>query len=131
LLEPALRLSAREGYIRVFLDTGKSLIPVLRQAAAQGIEPEYVATLLDAFRTEGLLQAEKKESSASPLMEALSERELEVLRLVAPGLSNPQIAEHLYLSVGTVKRHVYNIYGKLEVTGRVEAVSRARELKLL
>jgi LuxR family maltose regulon positive regulatory protein len=56
---------------------------------------------------------------------------MEVLRLVAAGLSNPEIAEHLFLSVGTVKRHVYNIYSKLDVTGRVEAITRARELNLL
>jgi LuxR family transcriptional regulator, maltose regulon positive regulatory protein len=131
VLEPALRLAAKEGYVRVFLDAGKPLVPVLRQAAAQGIEPETVAKLLDTFREEGLLLEKQKAEGDSPLSEPLSERELEVLRLVAAGLSNPEIAEHLFLSVGTVKRHVYNIYGKMDVTGRVEAITRARELKLL
>lgn len=131
VLEPALALAAQEGYVRVFLDAGKLLVPVLRQAAAQSIEPEYVGKLLAAFREEGLLQEKQREERVSALAEPLSEREVEVLRLVAAGLSNPEIAEHLFLSVGTVKRHVYNIYGKLEVTGRVEAVTRARDLKLL
>lgn len=131
LLAPALILAAKEGYTRAFLDAGRSLIPVLRQAAAQGIEPECVARLLEVFRAEGMLQADREESRDSPLTEPLSERELEVLRLVAAGLSNPEIADHLFLSVGTIKRHVYNIYGKLDVTGRVEAATRARELKLL
>lgn len=131
LLAPALALSAKEGYTRAFLDAGRSLVPVLRQAAAQGIEPECVARLLEVFRAEGMLQTDREEPRDSPLAEPLSERELEVLRLVAAGLSNPEIADHLFLSVGTIKRHVYNIYGKLDVTGRVEAAARARELKLL
>jgi LuxR family transcriptional regulator, maltose regulon positive regulatory protein len=131
ILRPALTLAAKEGYIRAFLDAGKPLFPVLREAAAQSIEPEAVAKLLDAFRKEGLLQDKQKMEVASPLAESLSERELEVLRLVAAGLSNPEIAEHLFLSVGTVKRHVYNIYSKMDVTGRIEAITRARELELL
>jgi LuxR family transcriptional regulator, maltose regulon positive regulatory protein len=131
VLEPALVLAAQEGYVRVFLDAGKSLVPVLREAAARGIEPQTVASLLDTFRAEGLLQEKQKAEQASSLFEPLSERELEVLRLVGAGMSNPEIAEHLFLSVGTIKRHVYNIYTKLEVTGRVEAITRARELKLL
>lgn len=125
VLEPALLLAEKEGHIRVFLDAGTLLIPVLRQAAAQGIAPEHIAKLLAGFRAEGPLQADRAEH------EALSEREVEVLRLVAAGLSNPQIAEHLFLSVGTVKRHVYNIFHKLDVTGRVEAITRARERQLL
>ena len=131
VLKPALILAAREGHTRVFLEEGRSLLTVLRQAAAQGIAPEYVASLLDAFRAEGLLSAEATKRETSTLTEPHSAREVEVLRLVAAGLSNAEIAAHLFLSVGTVKRHVYNIYGKLEVAGRVEAVNRARDLKLL
>jgi LuxR family maltose regulon positive regulatory protein len=130
VLEPALVLAERQGYVRAFLNAGKALIPVLRQAAAQGIAPDCVARLLDAFRVEGLLRPEKQ-PGVSDLEEPLSEREIEVLRLVAAGLTNPEIAEHLFLSVGTVKRHVYNIYSKLQVTSRVEAATRARNLKIL
>ena len=67
----------------------------------------------------------------SPLVEPLSERELEVLGLVAQGLTNREIAERLFITVGTVKTHVHNIYGKLGVRGRTQAAARARELELL
>jgi ATP/maltotriose-dependent transcriptional regulator MalT len=107
------------------------LAPVLRNAAARGIAPACVANLLDAFRAEGLIGPEKKQETQTALADPLSERELEVLRLVAAGLSNPEIAEHLFLSTGTVKRHVYNIFMKLDASSRVNAISRARELNLL
>jgi LuxR family maltose regulon positive regulatory protein len=130
VLEPALTLAAKEEYVRVFLDAGRPLLPVLRECAARGIELAYLARLLEAFRTEGLLQAQKP-AAASPLAELLSEREREVLRLIASGLTNPEIAAHLFLSVGTVKRHVHNIFLKLEVTSRLNAIARVQELDLL
>jgi LuxR family maltose regulon positive regulatory protein len=130
VLEPALTLAAKEGYVRVFLNAGKPLLPVLRECAARGIEPEYVARLLEAFRAENRSPAEKQEQ-ASALIEPLSEREREVLRLLAAGLSNSELAARLFLSVGTVKRHVHNIFLKLEVTNRMHASDRARELNLL
>jgi LuxR family maltose regulon positive regulatory protein len=68
---------------------------------------------------------------AQPLVEPLSERELEVLGLVAEGYSNAEVAQELYITIGTVKRHVNNIYGKLDVHSRTQAVARARELGLL
>jgi len=67
----------------------------------------------------------------SPLVESLSERELEVLRLVAAGLSNSQIADKLIVTVGTVKRHLNNIFGKLNVSSRAQALARGHELDLL
>jgi LuxR family maltose regulon positive regulatory protein len=130
VLEPALTLAAKEGYVRAFLDAGRPLLPVLRECMAREIEPEYVARLLEAFRTEHTSPAGMQEV-ASALIDPLSEREREVLRLLAAGLSNPEIAERLFLSVGTVKRHVHNIFMKLEVTNRVNASDRARELSLL
>ena len=66
-----------------------------------------------------------------PLPEPLSERELEVLRLVAAGLSNQEIADQLFLTVGTIKRHLYNIYSKLGAKSRTDALTRAREYRLL
>jgi LuxR family transcriptional regulator, maltose regulon positive regulatory protein len=133
-LEPALALAAREGTIRVFLDAGKPLLPVLRECVARGIEPEAVAKLLDAFRAEGFLQSERREEISAlteMLTEPLSEREREVLRLVTAGLTNAEIADHLFLSIGTVKRHTHNIFIKLGVHNRVNAIARARELKAL
>jgi LuxR family maltose regulon positive regulatory protein len=133
-LEPALVLATKEGHRRVFLDAGKPLLPVLRECVARGIEPETVAKLLDAFRAEGLLQSERRAEVASltgMLTEPLSEREREVLRLVAAGLTNAEIADHLFLSVGTVKRHTHNIFIKLGVNNRVNAIAHARELKAL
>jgi LuxR family maltose regulon positive regulatory protein len=131
LLEPALTLAATEGYRRVFLDAGPSLVPVLRHAAARGIAPDTVGELLSAFREEGLLAVLPPVTETPLLPQPLSERELEVLRLVAAGLSNAEIANQLFLSLGTVKRHVSNLSGKLDAANRTGAVARARALGLL
>ncbi len=126
-LEPALRLAAKEGYVRVFVEAGKSLLPVLRQCMEQDIVPDYAARLLAVFHAEGMFPAEKSESDL-PRVQTLSERELEVLRLMSVGLSNPQIAEQLFITVGTVKRHVHNIFLKLEVSNRRDAIAHVHEL---
>ena len=73
----------------------------------------------------------KPASARQPLVEPLSDRELEVLRLVAEGLSNSEIADKLFISVGTVKTHVHNVLGKLSADGRPRAIARARELELI
>ncbi len=127
-LERALSLAKPEGYVRTFIDEGAPMAALLRTAASRGMVLDYVGKLLAAF-----------EEAASPslprpsplLIEPLSERELEVLRLLAAGLSNREIAEELFLALGTVKKHINNIYGKLNVYKRTEAVARARELSLL
>jgi LuxR family maltose regulon positive regulatory protein len=98
---------------------------LLRQAAAQGIAPEYVGRLLEAVE-ESRLAAE-----IPGLVEPPSERELEVLRLIAVGLSNQEIADQLVLALSTVKWHINNLYGKLGVGSRTQAVALARELNLL
>jgi LuxR family maltose regulon positive regulatory protein len=126
-LEQALCLAEPEGYIRTFVDEGPSMALLLQQSLSQGIVPSYASQLLLALReTTGLASP-----AAQPLVEPLSERELEVLRLVAAGLSNREIAEELYLSINTVKAHTKNIYSKLNVRGRMQAADRARELDLL
>jgi LuxR family maltose regulon positive regulatory protein len=126
-LERALSLGEPEGYVRTFLDEGEAMASLLRRALSKGIAPNYVARLLAAFGEEVIL--------TSPIMDALveplTERELEVLRLIVAGLSNPEIAEELVIAVSTVKSHVNHIYGKLGVGNRVEAVTRARDLGLL
>jgi len=126
-LAEALTMAESEGHVRIFVDQGKALVPLLRRAAHRGIAPGYVARLLSAM-------ADKPGASpslAQPLIEPLSERETEVLQLLAAGQSNQAIAAELVLSVGTVKAHNSNIYGKLGVRNRTQAVARARELNLL
>lgn len=90
---------------------------------------DYVLKLLAAFRTQHALHPSSL--SPQPLVEPLSERELEVLDLIAEGLSNQEIAQRLFLSVPTVKWHTTHIYGKLGVQNRTQAVAQARALGLL
>jgi LuxR family maltose regulon positive regulatory protein len=131
VLEPALILGAREGYVRVFLEGGMALAPVLRQARAQGIAPTWGEKLLAALNEGRLVAGAPPGIVSAALNEPLSDRELEVLRLLANGLSNAAIAAELFLSLGTVKRHVHNIYGKLGATSRRGAVARALALGLV
>jgi LuxR family transcriptional regulator, maltose regulon positive regulatory protein len=126
-LERALVLAEPEGYVRLFVDEGQPMARLLAAAASRGIAPGYTAKLLTAFP-----QTESTSSKPpSPLVEPLSERELEVLHLVAQGLSNRQIGEQLFLALDTVKGHNRRIYDKLGVQRRTEAVARARELGLI
>ncbi len=126
-LSRSLALAEAEGYARVFVDQGAAMAALLQQAAAQGITPNYVNKLLAAFGDLGI----KKRTKSQNLIEPLSERELELLRLVAQGLSNRKIAARLFIALGTVKSHVHNIYGKLNVQNRAQAVARAKELGLI
>lgn len=125
-LGEALRLGAPQGFTRTFAEAGEDLVPLLQEAARCGLEPEHVGRILAIF------QSGPSTPPVSPeLVEPLSEREIEVLCLVAAGLSNRQIAAKLILSLGTVKSHIHNIYGKLDVRNRAQAVDRARDLNLL
>jgi LuxR family maltose regulon positive regulatory protein len=123
----ALNLAQPEGFIRTFVDAGRPLIPALEDAARQGITPVYVGKILaalgDSRKTGPLTQ--------KSLAEPLSEREIEVLRLVTAGLSNREIAEKLFVSPGTAKTHIHNLCGKLEVRNRTEAAMKAKELGLV
>jgi LuxR family transcriptional regulator, maltose regulon positive regulatory protein len=138
-LSQALRLAEPEGYIRCFVDEGvpmAALLSRLREQERKHGPTPYVDTLLAAFlqdSTEPEHQPERAGLSmtAQPLQDPLSERELEVLRLMVGGNSNQEIAEALVLSINTVKRHVSNIFSKLRVHTRVQAVARARVLGLL
>jgi LuxR family maltose regulon positive regulatory protein len=124
-LECALHLAAPRGYYRAFLDAGSSiaeLLPLLRPVA-----PDMVDRLLDGITAGAGPWAE----DVSPLVEPLSPRELEVLRLVAAGISNREAAEKLFVTEGTVKKHLSHVYGKLGVKNRTQAVARAREIGLL
>jgi LuxR family maltose regulon positive regulatory protein len=126
-LARALALGEPEGYLRVFLDEGAPMAELLRHAGSRGIAPKYVARLLSEFNR----GAGAPPVSQQPLIEPLTDRELQVLRLIAAGLSNQAIAERLVVAVGTVKTHTASLYRKLDVTSRTQAVSRASELGLL
>jgi LuxR family maltose regulon positive regulatory protein len=128
-LERALTLAEPEGYVRVFVGEGETMRNLLRQAATQGIAPDYARRLLAAFGDP--VRGASTSGHTPGLAEPLTAREIEVLRLIAAGLRNEEIAGRLFISLATVKRHIANAYGKLAVSNRVEAVSRARELGLL
>ena len=104
---------------------------LLLEAAARGLMPDYINRLLAAFEMEEQRRAAPPQPLMQPLIEPLSERELEILQLIAQGLSNREISERLYLAVSTVKTHNRNIFAKLQVQRRTEAVALARELGLL
>lgn len=126
-LMQALRIGAAGGYVRAFVDEGEAMKNLLAQAQRSTKDEAlrtYITKLLDAFEKSIAVDQ-------SSLIEPLTEREIEVLKLIAEGLSNPEIAEKLVLSVGTVKTHVKHIYGKLGVDDRVKAASMAREMKLI
>jgi LuxR family maltose regulon positive regulatory protein len=127
-LDTALSLAKTEGYVRLFADEGAPLAQLLRQAAAQGIA---AAARLHVALSVAPSPPAGRGVPPSPFFEPLSEREMEVLQLIAGGLSNREIAARLVLAVTTVKKHASNIYGKMGVRSRTEAVARAREIGLL
>jgi LuxR family maltose regulon positive regulatory protein len=135
-LSHALDLAAPGGYLRTFLDYGQPMVRLLHQAASKGIQTGYVDTLLAASALTVPTCAPEPDrqagtSAAQPLIEPLSGREIEVLTLIAEGLTNREVAERLYISPGTVKAHTSNIFGKLGVRSRTQAVARARALAIL
>jgi LuxR family maltose regulon positive regulatory protein len=133
-IERALSLAEPEGYIRLFVDEGKPMAKLLsRMKPAGGRMKEYINKLLAAFEEKEIHPSflAKQGVVPPPLIEPLSERELEVLRLIAAGLTNQEIAQKLFIAVTTAKKHASNIIGKLGVTNRTQAVTRARELELL
>jgi LuxR family maltose regulon positive regulatory protein len=127
-LERALELAHPEGYLRVFLDEGGRMRDLLLQATARGVAGDPIRRVLNAFGDSSLAGAPGGTSGASEL---LTPRELVILRLLASGLRNQEIAGQLFISPATVKRHVANIYAKLGVGHRTEALLQAKELNLL
>jgi LuxR family maltose regulon positive regulatory protein len=126
-LADALALAEPEGYVRTFVDKGEPIAKLLRQAAARGTEPAYARRLLGGFSR----PPAPSRPTEQRLTEPLSERELDVLQILAKHKTNQEIAQTLVISVNTVKTHLKNIYGKLGVHNRQEAVAEARELNLL
>jgi LuxR family maltose regulon positive regulatory protein len=139
-LERALTLAAREGYVRLFVDEGPPMAVLLQEALAHGILPGYVEKLLAAFperleagdlRLRDAAQVSSLKPLASVLVEPLSQRELEVLRLFNTELSGPEIARELVIGLSTVRTYTKSIYTKLNVNSRRAAVKRAAELGLI
>lgn len=137
-LADALARAQAGRFIRTFADAGPAVAPLLHEAALRGIAPAYVGEILAALASDA--HAERRDrpaamdSSIAPAfvrVETLSPRELDVLRLMAAGLSNAAIAEKLIVGEGTVKTHVHHICGKLGAGNRTQAVARAQQLRLL
>ena len=125
-LERAVTLAEPEGYVRVFADEGPPMTALLRAAAKQGTTRNYVRRLLAAMSGTG-----HDTPVRQPLIDPLSERELDVLRLLGTDLDGPAIARELMVSLNTMRTHTKSIYAKLGVTSRRAAVRRAAELDLL
>ena len=123
-LGTAFEYAEPEGYVRVFVDEGRPMGALLREAARRGVAPNYVSLLEAAVTSTVRIRRQ-------PLVEPLSARELEVLRLLATDLSGPEIADHLVVSLNTVRSHTKAIFAKLGVNSRRAAVRRASELDLL
>jgi LuxR family maltose regulon positive regulatory protein len=150
-LERALSLAEPEGYIRVFLDQGKPMKELLRRMkdhkrlkddasglhrASSGRMKNYVHKLLASFDDNSSSTPALRPDASSPhpshvLIDPLSERELEILRLISAGKSNQEIAHELVLAVGTVKKHVSNIFNKLNVDSRTRCIAQAQKLHLI
>jgi LuxR family maltose regulon positive regulatory protein len=133
IMKRALNLAEPRGFYRIFVDEGQPMARLLYQALNRGIETNYVNRLLQAFPIDEPERVEPPVSqvSESGYIEPLSEREIEVLQLISEGLTNPAIASKLFLSPYTIKTHTRNIYGKLGVNNRTQAVSKARNLGIL
>jgi LuxR family transcriptional regulator, maltose regulon positive regulatory protein len=143
----ALELGAPESYVRRFVDEGPAMLSLLQTVDAEALArvPDYVHLLLSAFAGEQatgvrpaateshgrLVPVSSLHSSRFALEESLSERELEVLRLIATGRSNAEVAQALVIAVSTVKTHTNSIFSKLGVTSRTQAIARAHDLQLI
>lgn len=133
-LNDALIRAKNEGFVRLFIDEGKAMLDLLTAAAARCIQPEYTEFLLANMHHEQKLNdfaAHSFPIRFEPFVEAISERELEVLQLIAQGCSNQEISDRLFLALSTVKGYNRNIFDKLQVKRRTEAIARARELGLI
>jgi LuxR family maltose regulon positive regulatory protein len=129
-LDDALRRAEPERHVRLFLHCGPALMALLRSMAGHQDPPPHLATILEAAGTSGAAGRPNPPPTGAALVDGLSERELDVLRLLRSDLSGPDIARELLVSLNTLRTHTKNIYAKLGVNNRREAVTRARELGL-
>jgi LuxR family maltose regulon positive regulatory protein len=130
-LERALVSAEPEGYVRTFIDEGSSMGKLLQQTTAPGVAVGYVGKLLTALKKETKSKRQLGEGFSASIVEPLSERELEVLRLLKTHLSSTGIAEELTISANTVRTHIKSIYSKLNVHNRQDALQRAQKLELI
>mgnify|MGYP000061167553 CR=1 FL=1 len=133
-LSQALSLAEPQGYVRLFVDEGFPMAELLSLAIPQNIAPDYASKLLAAFPKYVLSAVPIDKAltiNTQILVEPLSQREIEVLRLIAEGCKYKEIAERLVVSINTVRHHTKNVYGKLDVNNRTQAIGRAKELNLL
>jgi ATP/maltotriose-dependent transcriptional regulator MalT len=131
VLDRALTLAEPEGYVRLFLDEGRPMIALLRRAQRHGLAPNYIAKLLALTKEPEAIDIHPHTPTFNSLVEPLTAREREVLQLMLNGATNREIARELIVSVNTVKKHVLNICGKLNVRSRTQAIAKARKLHLL
>jgi LuxR family maltose regulon positive regulatory protein len=133
-LRRALALAEPEGFVRIFVDEGPDLAGLIREAAPGAVSPDYARRLAEAFGDEApasSMPAAPPRPPTRELPEPLSDREIEVLQLIATGLSNADAGRKLFIAPSTVKKHLENIYAKLETRNRTQAIARAREAGLL
>lgn len=136
VLEQCLAVAEPEGYVRIFVEKGALMAALLKIAASRGINPEYASKLLAAFPLpressgHGKPAPAASRSPGASLVEPLSERELDVLRLLNSHLAVPEIAREMLIAPSTLRTHIRSIYLKLDVHGRLEALQKARDLGL-
>ena len=130
-LTRALELAEPEGYLRVFVDEGIRMRDLLRHATARGVAGEYTRRVLAGFDEPRPPSTETSRVAATKSVQSLTTRELEIVRLIAAGMRNQEIADLLSISSATVKRHIANAYSKLGASHRTEALVRAKEMGLL
>jgi LuxR family maltose regulon positive regulatory protein len=127
----ALTLAEPEGYVRLFADEGAPMTDLLLESVERGAAPKYAHKLLSALGVERHEREANASKSSAALAEPLTDREMQVLRLLSTHLSSNEIADRLYISANTARFHIKNIYGKLGVHRRSDAIQRASALKLL
>jgi len=139
-LTAAINLAQPGGFIRLFVDLGPQMADLLKQLIEQNVAVDYIGRILAAFKEDedrampgesDHLAAQSQPLSTQPLVQPLTNRELEILDLLAQRFQNKEIAEKLFISPETVKKHLNNIYGKLSVSNRRQAVEQARDLGIL
>ena len=139
-LTESLTLAEPGGFIRPYVDLGPPMADLLKKLVRQNIAVGYIGRILAAFRADKqtvfLDQVDQPDtdqplSTTQPLFEPLTNRELEILNLLAQRRRNKEIAANLFISPETVKKHLKNIYGKLNVSGRLKAVEKARQLNII